>query len=69
MKRALNSSKFWTAIVDAVITITLGVAGAYADKQTFEIIKLCIFAIQPVFAIVIAGIAIEDAATKLSKPN
>jgi len=59
-----KSRKFWTAIVDLVVSLVLYFTAKYADPSLAEDIKFLIIAIQPVFMLVIAGIAYEDAAAK-----
>lgn len=59
-----KSRKFWTAIVDLVVSLVLYFAAKYADPGLAEDIKFLIVTIQPVFLLVIGGIAYEDAAAK-----
>jgi len=63
MNRLLHSSKFWTAITDVVISLALYFIGKYVPGAADDV-KTVIVAVQPVFALVIAGIFIEDAAAK-----
>jgi len=63
MNRLLNSSKFWTAMVDVVISLGLYFIGKYVPGAA-EDVNTVIVALQPVFAMVIAGIFVEDAAAK-----
>ena len=64
MKRLLNSAKFWTAIVDLVLSLVIYFVVKYAAPAAAEDVKFVIAAVQPVFGLVIAGIFIEDAAAK-----
>ena len=59
-----KSRKFWTAIIDIVASLTLYFVGKYAAPEIAEDVKFLIVAFQPVFVLVIAGIAFEDAAAK-----
>jgi hypothetical protein len=65
MKRLFASSKFWTAIFDAVISIVLYFVGKYAPVAA-EDVKWLIITIQPIFMLVIVGIFAEDVALKNS---
>ena len=53
--------KFWLVILDVGITLGLFFVGKYAPGVA-EDMNVVIIAIQPVFVMLIAGIAIEDAA-------
>lgn len=59
-----KSRKFWTAMVDLLVSLTLYFVGKYAAPSIAEDVKFLILAFQPVFGLVIAGIAYEDAAAK-----
>ena len=59
-----KSRKFWTAIIDVAVVLALYFVGKYAAPSVFEDVKLVIITIQPVFIMVIGGIAYEDAAAK-----
>jgi len=63
MTRLLHSSKFWTAMTDVVISLTLYFVGKYVPGAADDI-NFVIGAIQPIFALVIAGIFVEDYAAK-----
>lgn len=63
MVQLLHSRKFWMSILDTIISLTLFFVGKYDPVHT-EDVKFLIGALQPVFVMVIAGIAIEDAAEK-----
>lgn len=65
MQRLLHSSKFWTAIVDAVISLA-GIWAAYlvGDPRLLELVQQTIVVLQGVFIAIIAGIAWEDANEK-----
>lgn len=64
MNRLLQSSKFWTLIIDVVISLATYFATKYAAPSISEDIVYVIGAMQAVFAAVIGGIALEDAAAK-----
>jgi ABC-type Na+ efflux pump permease subunit len=64
MQRLLKSAKFWTAIIDVVISLILYFTGKYLAPTIAEDIKIVIAAIQPVFLMVIGGIAYEDGQAK-----
>jgi len=59
-----KSRKFWTAMVDLFCSLVLYFVGKYAVPEMAEDVKFLIVAFQPVFALVIAGFAYEDAAAK-----
>lgn len=63
MVQLLHSRKFWLLILDTVISLALFFVGKY-DPAHIEDVKFMVGALQPVFVMVIAGIAIEDAAEK-----
>jgi hypothetical protein len=62
MERLMYSSKFWTAMIDAIGTTVLLLAGRYLAPGDVELIKALVITYQPVFLTVIAAIAVEDAA-------
>lgn len=64
MPRLFQSSKFWTLILDLVVSLVLFFVGKYAAPSFFEDVKFIIGAIQPVFLFLIGAIAYEDAAQK-----
>ena len=59
-----KSRKFWTAIVDVAVVLILYFVGKYAAPGLAEDVNFIVAAMQPVFVMVIAGFAIEDAAAK-----
>ena len=59
-----QSRKFWTAIVDIAVVLILYFVGKYAAPSVFDDIQLIIVTIQPVFLMVIGGIAYEDGQAK-----
>ena len=59
-----QSRKFWLLILDLVISLVLYFGGKYLDPALFDDVKFLIGALQPVFAFIIAAIALEDAAAK-----
>lgn len=69
MNRLFQSSKFWTAVIDVVVSLILYFASKYADASLAEDIKVVILAIQPVFISVIAAIAYEDGQEKGAKTS
>lgn len=58
-----KSRKFWLMVLDLVISMALFFVSKYAPSA-FEDTKFLIGAIQPLFVVVIGGIALEDAAAK-----
>ena len=56
----LHSRKFWLLVLDTVVSLALFFVGKYLPGA-FEDVKFIITAIQPVFVIIIAAIAYEDA--------
>ena len=61
--RMFKSAKFWTAVFDMVCSLSIYFVGKYAGAAAADL-KFIIAAIQPVFLMVIAGWAWEDAFTK-----
>ena len=59
-----KSRKFWTGILDLVISLVLFFTAKYLSESIAEDIKFVIAAVQPVFLAIIVGIAWEDAAAK-----
>lgn len=66
MQRLWKSSKFWLLVFDVVTSITLYFVGKYA-LNAMEDVKFLVVTIQPVFALVITGIFVEDAALKAQR--
>ena len=62
-----KSRKFWTAIVDVTVSLVLYFTAKYADTGMAEDIKFLIVSLQPVFLLVIAGFAYEDAAADVAQ--
>jgi len=62
MKPFYLSRKFLTAALDVGVSLALYFIGKYAAPSLAEDMITVIVAIQPVFVMVIAGIAWEDAA-------
>jgi len=63
MKPFWKSRKFLTAMLDVIVSLSLYFVGKYAAPALAEDMTTVIVAIQPVFVMVIAGIAWEDAAS------
>lgn len=59
-----RSRKFWVALFDLVVSLILYFVGKYAAPAVADDIKFVIAAIQPVFLLVIGGIAYEDGQQK-----
>lgn len=59
MERLLHSAKFWTAVLDALISLTLFFVGKYAPSFS-EDVKILTITLQPIFVVLIASIAYED---------
>ena len=62
MKSLRHSRKFWLAVIDAVVTIAVLWAGVLVAPDQVELVVATILAIQAPFAVLINGIAKEDAA-------
>ena len=60
----LNSRKFWVAMFDLIVSLVLYFGGKYAHPSVAEDMIFLIGAIQPVFLLVIGGIAYEDGKAK-----
>ena len=58
-----HSRKFWLLILDTLISLVLYFVGKYATPTVLDDIKTLVVILQPVFIVVIAAIAYEDAAT------
>ena len=61
-----NSRKFYVLMLDTVVSIITYFVGKYAIPSVADDVLFFIAAIQPVFLALIAGIAAEDSAAKLS---
>jgi hypothetical protein len=64
MNGLLQSRKFWLLIVDTVVSVASYFITKYVNPEAAKDALFLIAAMQPVFVMVIAGIAIEDAAEK-----
>lgn len=60
IKGLLISRKFWTLVLDVIVSTVLYFVGKYGSVSVFEDIKFLIAALQPVFVMLIASIAYED---------
>jgi hypothetical protein len=58
----LQDPKFWTAVIDVLVSLVLYFAGKYAAPSAFEDIKVLIVAVQPVVLIAIVGLLQRDSA-------
>ena len=63
MNRLWKSSKFWMVVFNFVTSTTVFFVGKYAQVAA-EDVAFLIGAMQPAIVMIIAGIAIEDAAQK-----
>jgi hypothetical protein len=63
MQRLARSSRFWTLILDVVVSITLFFVGKYAGAA-LEDTKFLIVTLQPVFVLLIGAYTAEDMAAK-----
>ena len=61
-----NSRKFWVLMLDTVVSLIAYFVGKYAIPSVADDVLYFIAALQPVFLALIAGIAAEDSAAKLS---
>ena len=59
-----KSRKFWTGILDLIFSTVLFFTAKYLAPEFADDVKFMIAALQPVFLMIIAGIAWEDAAEK-----
>ena len=64
-----HSRKFLILVVDTLLSLVLYFTGKYLAPTSVDDIKFVIVSLQPVFGIIIGGIAIEDAAMKLNMPK
>lgn len=60
MERLLHSSKFWTAMLDAGVSIALLLTARFVSPGDVEMVQKVILLLQPVFVALIASIAAED---------
>jgi len=58
----LQSRRFWTLILDTVISLTLLVVSLQFDKATQDLVKTIVLALQPVFVALIAAFTVDDVA-------
>jgi len=63
MNRLMQSAKFWTLVLDVIVSLAVYFGGKYGGAAGEDILYV-IAALQPVFVALIAGIAWEDAAQK-----
>ena len=67
MNRLIKSSKFWTLVLDTVISVLLTGLAMFLEEshpEAVEFARYTILALQPVFVMLIGAIAAEDIATK-----
>ena len=55
-----KSRRFWTLILDTVISLVLLVVALQFDKPTQDLVKTIILALQPVFIALIAAFTVDD---------
>ena len=60
----VRSRKFWIAMFDLVVSLVLYFVGKYAAPTIADDVKIVIGLIQPVFLLLIGGIAYEDGKAK-----
>ena len=60
----IRSRKFWVAMFDLAVSLILYFTGKYLAPAIADDVKFVIAAIQPVFLLVIGGIAYEDGQQK-----
>jgi len=66
MKNLLGNEKFWIAVFDMVITVSLFFVGKYLGESALEDLGIVIVAIQPVFVILIAYMSSTEAKIKIA---
>jgi hypothetical protein len=72
MRRLFRSSKFYTLVLDTVVSVLLTGMGMFLEEQhpeAVEFARYTILAIQPVFVMLIGAIAAEDIAAKKNGAN
>ncbi len=62
MKNLLQSSQFWTAVLDALTSIVIYLVGRYAVND-LDMVKFVIAALQPIFVAIIAALTVTQAMT------
>ena len=65
-ERLKQSRKFWLLIMDASISLVLHFC-AVVKPEALEHVKFAVATLQPVFIVLIAAIAVEDAAGLVNK--
>lgn len=60
IENLIKSRKFWTLMMDLVISLILYFGGKYMAPSVMEDVRFFIGAMQPVFLFLIAAIAYED---------
>jgi hypothetical protein len=68
MQRLLKSAKFWTAVIDALITICLVIVGQLAPAA-LDATNRAILAIQPILIALILAYCAEDIQAARSKAD
>jgi hypothetical protein len=56
MSNLLRDAKFWTAVLDTVISIALFFTGKYLAPEVAEDVKFLVAALQPIFLALIAAL-------------
>lgn len=56
----LRDAKFWTLLIDALVSLALYFLGKYASPSTFEDAKILIGAVQPIFLALVIGFLQRD---------
>lgn len=59
MSNLIQSRRFWTAVIDMVVSVALYAVGRYSPAD-LEFTKFLIAAIQPVVLVIIAAYTVED---------
>lgn len=59
MNNLIKSRRFWTAVIDMVVSIALFAVGKYSPSD-LDMTKFLIAAIQPVVLVIIAAYTVED---------
>ena len=64
MSRLLHSAKFWTLVIDVVVSLVLFFGVKYLSPTSYEDVEFVVLAVQPIFLAVVGAIAWEDSAAK-----
>lgn len=62
----LKSRRFWTLLIDVIVSTITFIVGLYFDPKTQDIIKFVIVTYQPIVALLIAAYTVDDVTTNVT---